>query len=156
MVRALLTVLVPPVLPKQMLWQPQQFAGESCDLVCCLKACSWNQMINWDSWLLLKNNPFLVWDRKWKWMQPHLWKATKWVDHHCYVVAHIVNLMDSLPVVWYLESHLLVWNMWEWQHLSIQISSPCWVNPRRTAAFQASLGERAVLGASSKANRWSD
>lgn len=108
MVRALLAGLVPPVLPKQMLWQPQHFAGESCDLVCCLKVCSWNEMINWDSWLLLKNNPFLAWERKWKWVQPHVWKAPKWVDHHCYVAALVaVNLMDSLPVLWYLESHLL-------------------------------------------------
>lgn len=88
-----------------MLWQPQHLAGESCDLVCCLRVCSWNQMINWDSWLLCKNNPFLVWERKWKWEQPHVWKAPKWVDHR--YVAALVNLMDFLPVLWYLESHLL-------------------------------------------------
>lgn len=64
--RALLAAFVPPALVKQRRWQHQQFAGESCDLVCCLKAHSWNQMINWDSWLLLKNNPFLAQERKWK------------------------------------------------------------------------------------------
>lgn len=75
--RALRPGFVPPALVKQMLWQSWQIAGESCDLVCCLKAHSWNQIINWDSWLLLKNNPFLAWERKWKRLQPHLWKAPK-------------------------------------------------------------------------------